>query len=409
VAHPLRSAAARVLTGIALSDLMFRVSQVALPLVVLTETGSPALTGLSGGATSVPVLLSPWWGRRLRHRIRSGRAIAICYLGEAAALAAIPISAVGGALSWQVLLLAGVTLGVFETLDGPAREALVADIGDGLGEGRAFTLLATRDFFRRTAMVVGPAIGGLGVSLWNPRDLLLAEAAVVLIAAVLTVRVGTGPAAGTSEEAAEAPRLWPVVRARPDVVRAWLLRGTGCALWFAFTLGLALLGADEGRPGVFAATGLAAYGAGSLLGTALCFPVLRRIPVLVATAGAWTLTGLTWVCMGLAASLPAIAVAAGLSGVAVAIANGGATALIVGAGTGDERRALLAGQSVLVSGASAAGMLVGGPCLAAVGPRATLVLAGVALAVAAIGVTTAPRTRPLVERPEARRLDALRR
>ena len=68
-----------MLVGIGLTDLTFRTSQVALPLVVLSTTGSAAATGLVGGASGIPVVLSPWWTRRLRHRVHYLAIMAHCY------------------------------------------------------------------------------------------------------------------------------------------------------------------------------------------------------------------------------------------------------------------------------------------------------------------------------------------
>lgn len=382
-----RRDAALVLTGIGLTDLMFRVAQVAVPLVVLAATGSAALTGLAAGATAVPVLLSPWWARRLRGRIRSGRAIALCYLGEAASLAAIPAAATAGLLSWPVLLLAGLALGVFETLDGPARDTLIADLGDRIAADRAFALLSTREFFRRAGMVAGPALGGAAVGWGHPLALLWAEAIAVLVSALLTALVGPAEDRRTTRTVPPATaRIWPAVRGRRDVLLGWVVRGTGCTLWFAFSLGLALLGAETGRPGTLMATGLAAYGAGSLVGTPVSVLLLRRLPVLPAVCAAWALTGLAWALMGVTGSLLVIGAVAAVSGVAVAIGNGGVTALITRTSAGDERRALLAGQSVLVNGSSSAGLLVGGPVLALLGARQSLVGCGSLVALVALAV-----------------------
>lgn len=397
-----RRDAARVLAGIALTDLTFRVSQVAVPLVVLAHTGSTALTGLSWGMTAVPVVLSPWWARRLRQRIRTGRAIAACYLGEAAALALIPASAAADALSAAVLLSAGLALGIFETLDGPARDALIADLGDRLGADRAFALLSTRDFFRRGSMVVGPALGGALVSWGDPAALLWAEVGAIVVSAALTCSVVSPAPDGAAAGPPADERIWTVVRQRRAVLLGWLVRGTGCTLWFAFSLGLALLGVETGRPGVLVATGLAAYGLGSLVGTPLAVVLLRRLPVLPAICAAWTVTGLAWLAMGATASVPVIGIVAAVSGLAVVIGNGGVTALITRSSTGPDRRSLLAGQSVIVNGSSATGLLVGGPVLAVLGPRTTLEAAGIvlaAVALATLGATNHAWRSALGSRP----------
>lgn len=389
-----RRDAALVLTGIGLTDLLYRVAQVAVPLVVLTSTGSPALTGLAAGATAVPVLLSPWWACGLRARIRSGRTIAACYLGEAAALATIPAATALGVLSWPVLLLSGLALGVFETLDGPARDTLIADLGDRIAPDRAFALLSTREFFRRAAMVAGPALGAAVVARGHPLMLLWTEAGAVLVSAILTAMVRPLDARTAARvTASTAQRIWPAVRDRPEVLLGWVVRGAGCALWFAFTLGLALLGVDTGRPGDLMATGLAAYGAGSVVGTPISVLLLRSLPALPAVCAAWALTGLAWAVMGFTGSVLVIGIVAAASGIAVAIGNGGVTALVTRTSSGDERRSLLAGQSVLVNGTSAAGLLVGGSVIALLGARQTLVVSGAVLALVSVAVVLASPSR----------------
>src|ERR1700750_1290120 len=109
-----RAAVTRMLVGIGLTDLTFRTSQVALPLVVLSTTGSAAATGLVGGASGIPVVLSPWWTRPLRHRVRTGRAIACCYFIEAIALAAVALGASLGRVDVLLLATAGLVLGCAE-------------------------------------------------------------------------------------------------------------------------------------------------------------------------------------------------------------------------------------------------------------------------------------------------------
>ncbi len=376
-------AATRMLLGIGITDLTFRTSQVALPLVVLQSTGSAGATGLVGGAAGIPVLLSPWWARRLRHRITTGRAVALCYLGEALALAVVALAATTGDLDARILALAGLSLGVAEALDGPARDALLADLGDRMGEDRALALLTTRDLFRRVGMVLGPVAGGLLVARGHAVGLLWVEVASILGSAALTVGVGR-PGARTPVE--DAAGIWRTVRDHGDVLAGWVVRGTGCALWFGFVLGLALLGVEEGRGGAFLAAGMTAYGAGSVLGTLAVVRLLRVVPVLPAIAVAWALTGGCWVAMGLAPGLAVVAGGAFVSGLAVAVGNGGVTAQITRGSVGARRRTLMAGQSLVVNAASSLGLLAGGPVLAGLGAPRTLIVTGVATASVAAGV-----------------------
>jgi predicted MFS family arabinose efflux permease len=369
-----------MLVGIGITDLTFRTSQVALPLVVLASTGSAAATGLVGGAAGLPTLLSPWWASRLRHRVRSGRAVAACYLGEALALSSVAAGAALGLVTPALLAGAGLLLGCAEAVDGPARDALVADIGDQVGEDRALALLTTRDFFRRVSMIVGPAIGGLAVAHGLAVVLLWVEVVSILLSAGLAV--GVSPA-DLPPGAAETRGIWRTVSRRPAALAGWVVRGTGCALWFAFTLGLAVLGARDGRGGAFLATGMTAYGVGSVLGTLVVLRVLGRLPVLFSIAAAWGLTGGCWMLMGRFPDERVIAVASFLSGLAVVVGNTGVTAQITRTSAGAERRTLMAGQSVVVNAASSLGLLVGGPALAIWGPGRTLQAAGIVVALVA--------------------------
>ena len=381
-----RSGSARVLLGIGITDLTFRTSQVALPLVVLTATGSPAATGLVGGASGLPVLVSPWWSRRLRRRIRGGRGIAACYLVEAVALGVVALGATLDRLDVALLAAAGLLLGCAEALDGPARDALLADLGDRLGADRALTLLTTRDFFRRLSMVGGPALGGALVARGLAVPLLWAEVGSILLSAGVTAGVGSArPGVDGSLDVG----IWAAVRSRPEILRGWIVRGTGCTWWFAFTLGLAVLGEERGRGGLFLAAGITAYGVGSVLGTLGVLKLLRALAVLPTIGAAWAVTGLCWWVMGSLATVPAIVVASFLSGLAVVVGNAGVTAQITRGSYGAERATLMAGQNVVVNASSSLGLLLGGPVLALVGAQRTLEAAGlvtVSMSAAAVGV-----------------------
>ncbi len=386
-----------MLIGIGVTDFTFRTSQVALPLVVLAGTGSAAATGLVAGASGIPVLLSPWWSRHLRHRVVSGREVATCYVVEALALSLVALAATLGHHNVLLLAGAGLLLGCAEALDGPGRDALVADHGDRLGPDRALVLLNLRDLFRRVGMVTGPAVGGLMVGRGLAVPLLWAEVASIVFSAALVLDV---PAATRHGDGEGTGRIWGVVRRRKDVLAGWVVRGTGCALWFSFTLGLALLGVEQGRGGAFLAAGMTAYGAGSILGTLGAVRLLRLLPVLPSIVGAWTITGGCWVVMGRLHTIPVVVAGAALSGLAVVVGNAGVTAQITRGSTGAERRTLMAGQSVVVNAASSIGLLVGGPVLAAIGAAAALQAAGWTTAVVALTCLGILRmSRDQVKRP----------
>jgi hypothetical protein len=367
-----RSEALALLAGGGAADLAFRIAQVALPLVILRETGSIAATGLVGGAAGVPVLLSPWWARKARQWVDSGPRLAVMAAISAIALASVPAAAGLGLLTPELLVISGLLLGCGDALSSPGRSALLADTGDRWGDGKAVVLLTWQDGLRRIGMMLGPAVGALAVAADLTNGLLWIEAITVFAAGLLacTVQAERAPAGAAT------PSIRGSLTGRPDVLYGWIVRGTGCVTWFAFTLGLSVIGEERGRPGIYLAAGMTGYGVGSVIGTTIALAIVRRTKPVPLAATAWTCMGLCWIGMGIWSTPPAVAVFGALSGLTVVVGIAAISVIITRESAGAERRTLLSGQSVVVSASSSAGMLAGGPIIAALGPEHTLVGAG---------------------------------
>jgi len=384
-----RSEALALLAGSGVADLALRMTQVALPLVILHETGSIAATGLVGGASGVPVLVSPWWAKKARQWVDSGPRLAVVAAIQALALAAVPAAATLGLLTPELLVVSGLLLGCGDALSTPGRSALLADTGDRWGAGKAVVLLTWQDGLRRIGMMVGPFIGAFAVSTGLTNGLLWVEAVAVVAAGLLACSVKAERApAGTAT-----PSIRASLRDRPDVLYGWIVRGTGCVTWFAFTLGLSVIGAQRGEPGVYLAAGMTGYGVGSVIGTAISLAVVRRLPPVPLAAMAWAFMGLCWTAMGLWTHPAFIALMGGLSGTTVVLGIAAISVLITRSSAGAERRALLSGQTVVVNAGSSAGMLAGGPIIAAAGAEHALVGAGLLTTLVALVILV--KARPL--------------
>ena len=370
-----------MLAGSGTADFAMRITQVALPLVILRETGSVAATGLVGGAAGIPVLLSPWWARKARQWVDSGPRLAIVALLSAIALASVPAAAELGLLSPELLVISGLLLGFGDALANPGRSALLADTGDRWGDGRAVLLLTWQDGLRRLGMLIGPSVGAFAVAAGFTSELLWAEAAAVVGAGLLACTVR--PTEVIEDNTREMPSIRESLRGRKEVLYGWIVRGTGCVTWFAFTLGLSVLGEQRGRPGVYLAAGMTGYAVGSLAGTAVSLAIVRRIQPVLTAVVAWGWSGLCWIGMGLWTTPPAIAVFGAFSGVAVVIGIAAISVLITRSSTGSDRRTLLSGQSVVVNAGSAAGLLAGGPIISLVGAETSLIGAGTATVIVA--------------------------
>jgi MFS family permease len=367
-----RNEALALLAGSASADLALRFTQVALPLVILHETGSVAATGLVAGAAGVPVLLSPWWARKARQWVDSGPRLAVVAAISALALAMVPTAASLNAVTPGLLVVSGLLLGSGDALSTPGRAALLADTGDRWGDGKAVVLLTWQDGLRRIGMLVGPSLAALAVSTGLTNGLLWVEAVTVLAAGLLAcfVKAERAPAGTTT------PSIRASVRGRPDVLYGWIARGTGCVTWFAFTLGLSVIGAERGEPGVYLAAGMTGYGVGSVVGTAMSLAVVRRVPPVPLAGSAWSIMGLCWAGMGLWTTPPVVVVLSAVSGVTVVLGISAISLLITRSSEGAERRALLSGQNVVVNAGSSAGMLAGGPIIAVAGAEHSLIGAG---------------------------------
>ncbi|MFD2767123.1 MFS transporter [Micromonospora eburnea] len=376
-----------------------RATAVALPLVALAETGSAWTTGLVGGAVGLPMLTSAWWARGLRQRLTTGRALAGVLAVQVLGLLIVPVGAVAGAVGPLHLAATGLVTGAATTLSGPGQRTLLADICDRAGAGLAARMLAWQDFAHRSSMILAPPLAGWAVTVGGPFRLLWAEAVGVALGAALLLTVrGTGHVAADErrgdEGTAEAPALRHVLARHPEVRRAVLMGGIGGLTWFAFTLGLAILGAELGRPGLLVSAGMSGYGAGSLVGALLAPILVPRLSPLATAATGWILLGATFAALpAVTSSLTLIATLAALGGFAMPLGIGAVNRLIVDRTEGAERRAAFAVESLVHDGAVSVGLLAGGAVIGLVGAGPTLVVAGAAQI--AVGLLAGPWLWPV--------------
>lgn len=378
-ARQARRHARLLLAGELLTDLTVRTSQVAMPLVVLAATGSVAATGVVGGAAGVPAVLAPWWTRRLRQWACDGRRLAVVAVLMAAAVGVLPVLAALGALSVPALAAAGLLMGAGHTVLVPGRTALLADVGDRIGPDRAVALVTWQDGQRRLTMIVGPGLGAAAVGAGLVHELLFLEAVAVLVAGLLTLDVRGEQPLPRGDGHAEAPSIRGELASRPDVLRGWIMRGTSCFVWFAFSLGMAIEGVRQGSPGELYAVGMTAYGVGALAATLIAVPVVRRVPPMVVATAGWGANGLAWVAMGLRPDGLGFAAGGLVAAIGVVLAITAISRIITTTSQGAARRTLVSGQSTVVEATYSAGLLAGGTVLAAIGVAPTFVAGGVLL------------------------------
>ncbi|GAA2850362.1 hypothetical protein Acy02nite_33580 [Actinoplanes cyaneus] len=352
-----------------------RLTAIALPLVALEQTGSAWTTGLVAGAAGLPLVTSGWWAGRPRRLVTDGRSLSVTMLVQVAGLLIVPVAASAGGVTAVHLAVAGLISGFAAAVAGPARHALTADLGDRLGAGTAARALAWQDLAHRVSMVVAPPIAAAAVAAGGTIGLLWSECCGLAVAALLQSRVRGEHARPQSPE--PPVRLRQVWRRHAELRRVLVMSGVGGAAWFAFALGLAVLGAQTGRPGVLIVAGLTGYGIGSVCGALLVPALTTRLPALPTAATAWIVLGASFVAMaGGAGSVPFVAVCAAVGGAVMPFGIAAGNTLISSRTTGAERRAAFAAESVVHDGAATIGMLLGGAVIGLAGARPTLVAAG---------------------------------
>jgi len=369
----------RMLLATFVSWMGLRLTEVALPLIALQQTGSVWATGLVAGCSGIALLTSPWWAARLRHRVVSGPALAAVLAVQALGYVTVAVAATLGTLTVAHLCLSGLVVGAATSVGGPATRAMLADLGDRIGPDVAVRALAWQDLAHRISMVAGPPVAAWVVTRHGAMPLMWADTIAVLLAAVLVARVGRY-AVRRASAGAVPRRAREVLRAHPAVADGIAMAAVGWYWWFAFALGLAILGAQTGRPGQVVAAGMAGYGLGSLAGSAAVPLVVTRLPRVPTMVTGWVVLGATFAVLPwLDGSLPALALASAAGGFVIPFGLAALNAVITEHTSGEERRTAFAAQHVAGSGGSSVGMLTGGAVIAVLGPELTLHVAGAVL------------------------------
>lgn len=361
----------------------------------------------------LPLLTSGWWGRGIRPRLRSGRTLALLLLLQALGVAIVPLAAVSIGVDVTVLCLSGLVIGVGGALLPPAQRALSADIADEVaaegvangddgstatGPAIAARALAWQDLAHRVSMVFAPPLAAVLLVSQGAVPLLWWQVAALLLGAAITVTIPplgcqakkASPSSAASGGAAHraGTSLWRVVADQPDLLIGIALAGVGGVVWFAFTLGLALLGVELGRPGDLIAAGMSGYGLATVAMSAVTPALVNRLSRMRTILLSWTVLGISFIALPLVTqSLLGIGLVAAVGGACMPLAIAALNALIAERTTGERRHAAFTVQTIVYTGSASLGMLIGGLVIGWAGAGITLVAAGL-IQVAAAAVAT---------------------
>jgi MFS family permease len=152
------------------------IAAIAIPWLVLEETGSAALTGAAAAVAAVPLAAGALFGGAIVDRIGLRRASVIADLSSGAAVAAIPLLAAAGRLSFAAIAAAAFLGALFDAPGQAARQALVPELAEraAVPLERANSLLVGTE---HVGYVLGAPLAGGLVALLGAAEALWIDAA----------------------------------------------------------------------------------------------------------------------------------------------------------------------------------------------------------------------------------------
>lgn len=300
--------------GQTLSVLGTRTSAVAVPLLVLSLTGSVARAGLAGFVATLPYLLFYLPAGALVDRWNRRRVMLWCDAGRLLALGSVPAALCAGWLTYAHVLVAGFAGGTcyvfFSVAEKSALPCLVT-------ERQLTRALAQDEAKTRGAAMAGPPLGGFlfGVSHALPFAVDVLSYAVsfgTLLGVRKDLRVPrSGPAGRLGTEIAEGLRwLWGQAFIRLTMVCVALVNLMFQALNLVLVVRVAQLGASTAATGAV----LGCFGIGGLAGACSAPWLARWISPKAAAIGA------TWLWTLLLAPMAVVSTPWQLAAVATALA-----------------------------------------------------------------------------------------
>jgi MFS family permease len=378
-----------------LANLGSQMAALAVPLLVLAGTGSPAWAGAVGSVSAAATLISLLPGGAIADAIERRRLMMACELTGAGAAVTMAWVTFTGHATVPVVLPVAMLSAILGSIYGPAASALLRAAVPGDQLGAATSYLQARS---AAARLGGPLLGGalFGIS---PALPFAAQAGGLLVscgclAAVRTRAAATGTAGVLSPRALFAGLAF--LRCDPFLRIALAIAGTGLNSAFGAVLLAAIASAARHDPsGRSSGLVVAFAGAGALAGS-LVAPFLRaqertRASILIAC----------WVC---AASVFALALVSNIVAVALLVASCTLPAAV--ANIAFSANMLLATPDDLVGRVQATagfismifqpvGPLAGGLLLSRIGERATFTALAAALACGALAATRARGLRQI--------------
>ena len=356
--------------------------------LVLTLTGSAFAVGITTALQFLPILLAGAWGGLIADSMPKRRLLLVTQgLMALPALALFALSTTGDIAAWMVMALV-LARGFVLAIDMPARQSFVIEI---VGPDRVLNAVGLQSVLIHSSRITGPAIAGVliaggGIELCFLLNALSFGAMILALRSLDTAEMAP-PKLATREPGAVASAFRYVTRTPELAIPLGMMALVG-TLGFNFQVLLPLFARETFDGGAASYSALVvAMGAGAVAG-ALVTGARREIGerLLIGAALAFGLFAL------LAAAAPTLTLAA------LALVPLGAASVSFAAGINSTlqlaaephmRGRVMALYSIVFLGSTPLGGPLTGLLSGAAGPRAALVMAGVAALTAGVGAKLA--------------------
>lgn len=178
------------------------IALVAIPIIVLQQTGSPLAAGVAGIFATVPLVVGGALGGVLVDRFGYRASSIAADIASGVTVLAIPLLDAAGLLSFGALLALVFLGGLLDAPGDTAKTVLMPDLA-ALARIPLARAAGAQSAVQRTATMVGAGVAGALVALAGPMTALVADAAGFAVSALLVALLVPRPAALRGDRAPE--------------------------------------------------------------------------------------------------------------------------------------------------------------------------------------------------------------
>ena len=178
------------------------IALIAIPIIALTETGSPLAAGVAGVFATVPLVIGGAFGGVLVDRFGYRVSSVVADVASGVTVVAIPVLAATVGLHFGVLLALVFLGGLLDAPGDTAKTAIMPDLA-ALARMPLARAAGVQSTVQRTATMVGAGIAGALVAIAGPMPALVVDAAGFALSAALVALFVPRGAEASGADAAE--------------------------------------------------------------------------------------------------------------------------------------------------------------------------------------------------------------